>query len=126
MALTNILAVVEGLRWSTPFGDPVVELDCPSCGRRLADVADLGEDLALVDMAEFRRGHPRAETRPQQVYVKAGLRAADRVLYAGSVTLNELWRFECRCGAKPVANAERLLAKVKEAISRGEHHLRLD
>jgi len=101
-------------------------LDCPKCGKRLADVAYLGVDLALVDMAEFRRGHPRRGTRPQQGYAEMGSRAADRVLYVGSLPLNELWRFKCRCGAMPVANAERLLAKVKVAVAGGEHHLRLD
>lgn len=110
----------------TPFGDPIVQLDCPKCGKRVADVAYLGMDLALVDRAELRRGRTRKGTRPQQVYTEAGLSPAAREIDVGTVKASELWRFECRCDARPVAHPDRLLAKVRDAVKRGEHHVRLD
>ncbi len=113
---------MERSRWVTPLGDPIVQLDCPKCGKRLADVADLGLDLAFVNRSELRSGKSSDRPRPQQVYAEMGSRQFD----VGPVASSELWRFKCRCGATPVAHPERLLAKVKEAVSRGEHHLRLD
>ncbi len=128
MAFIRSIVGVRASRWSTPFGDPIVQLDCPKpkCGKRLADVADLGPNLALVDRAEFRRGAVRRVPRPQQVYAEPGFSAAVRQHNVGPRESSELWRFECRCGATAEAHPERLHAKVRDAIARGEHHVRLD
>jgi len=117
---------VRGQAWTTPFGDPVVQLDCPKCGKRLADVADLGADLALVDRAELRRGGDRTGPRTQQVYAEMGFRAFLRQYEVGPVSSSELWRFKCRCGARPEAHPERVHERVRHAVVRGERRIRLD
>ena len=117
---------MDGHRWETPFGDPVTQLDCPKCGKRLADVADLGPNLALVDLAELRSGRTRETLRPQQVYTAAGSTAYQLQMTVGP-PVSPLWRFgKCKCGATPVARSEQLLAKVRQATARGEHRVRLD
>lgn len=130
MAFIRSIVGVRASRWLTPFGDPIVQLDCPGCGKRLADVADLGGDLgsslSLVDRAEFRRGSMRHVPRPQQVYAEPGFSAAVRQHNVGPTESSELWRFKCRCGATPEGHPERLHAKVRDAIARGEHRVPLD
>jgi len=123
LSWSNTLAGVDGQDWFTPFGDPIVQVDCDVCGKRLADVADLGVDLALVDRAELRRGRDRKGPGTQQAYAEMGLRAVVR--QHGPGQSSALWRFECRCGAAPVRRPERLIAEVKASVAKREHRLRL-
>ena len=122
--VTRTIAGVMENRWSSPFG-PIVQLNCRKCHKRLVDVVDLGVALESVNRSELRSGKYRPRPRPQQVGWEAGSSASTRQFDVGPVPSSKLWRFECRCGAKPEAHPDRLLARVKETVARGEHHLEL-
>ena len=44
LSWSNTLAGVDGQDWFTPFGDPIVQVDCDVCGKRLAGAAETERD----------------------------------------------------------------------------------